>query len=160
MDRKKVCSLMNCQRLSHEARSHAAQNERLPVQTMVQVLFYQQQCLKETDSSPVNLKSQNIASDEISSLRKENKELKIEIIKMKTRLKEIERSAANEPRVNNGTGTTVTTAKPPLPPKTSLIRSMTKRLGKMTPFLQADGLSASTTRGRNKPAKDRRHSVS
>ncbi|XP_076889567.1 BTB/POZ domain-containing protein SR1IP1-like [Bidens hawaiensis] len=157
MDRKKVCSLMDCKKLSYEARSHAAQNERLPVQTMVQVLFYQQQQLREMDSSPVDLKSQN---NELSSLRKENQELKFEIIKMKTRLKEIERSTANEPRVNNDTRTTVTAAKPPLPPKNSLIRSMTKRLGKMALFLQADGLSASTTRGRNKPAKDRRHSVS
>ncbi|KAI7746914.1 hypothetical protein M8C21_012301 [Ambrosia artemisiifolia] len=68
MDRKKVCSLMDCQKLSNEARSHASQNERLPVQTMVQVLYYEQQRLRETTGSPINnesshpLKSQNISS--------------------------------------------------------------------------------------------------
>lgn len=47
LDRKKVCSLMDCQKLSREACAHAAQNERLPVQTAVQVLYYEQQRLRD-----------------------------------------------------------------------------------------------------------------
>ncbi|KAG5623842.1 hypothetical protein H5410_009060 [Solanum commersonii] len=38
MERKKVCGVMDCQKLSREACAHAAQNDRLPVQTVVQVL--------------------------------------------------------------------------------------------------------------------------
>ncbi|MFS8010852.1 putative NPH3 domain-containing protein [Helianthus anomalus] len=157
MDRKKVCSLMDCQKLSCEARAHAAQNERLPVQTMVQ------QRLREMECSPINSESQNMVLDDISRLKKENQELKFELIKLKTRLKEIEMSNANKPRVNNATGTTA--AKPSLPskpplPKKSFISLVTKKLGKITPFLHADGFVASGTRGMNKPGKDRRHSVS
>uniref|UniRef100_M4F6U7 NPH3 domain-containing protein n=1 Tax=Brassica campestris TaxID=3711 RepID=M4F6U7_BRACM len=46
VERKKVCSLMDCQKLSREACAHAAQNDRLPVQTIVQVLYYEQQRLR------------------------------------------------------------------------------------------------------------------
>nr|XP_043631909.1 BTB/POZ domain-containing protein SR1IP1-like [Erigeron canadensis] len=172
MDRKKVCSLMDCQKLSREARAHASQNERLPVQTVVQVLYYEQKRLQESESpnhmiSNGTPKSQNSLSDEITSLRKENQELKFELLKMKTRLKEIETSTtANKPaRVNNASRTTTSATKPPLPgkpplPKKSLISTVTKKLGKITPFLHADGFLPSSTRGRNKPDKDRRHSVS
>ncbi|KAF5798854.1 putative BTB/POZ domain, NPH3 domain, NPH3/RPT2-like family protein [Helianthus annuus] len=167
MDRKKVCSLMDCQKLSREARAHAAQNERLPVQTMVQVLYYEQQRLREMDSSsPITdlvtshttLESQKSVSDEISRLKKENQELKFELIKMKTRLKEIEKSNVNKPKGNNANESGGSKGKPPLP-KRSLISSVTKKLGKITPFLHADGFLPSSTRGRNKPDKDRRHSV-
>ncbi|KAF2295511.1 hypothetical protein GH714_033098 [Hevea brasiliensis] len=47
MERKKVCSLMDCQKLSREACAHAAQNDRLPAQTVVQVLYYEQQRLRD-----------------------------------------------------------------------------------------------------------------
>ena len=47
-ERKKVCSLMDCQKLSREACAHAAQNDRLPVQTVVQVLYHEQQRLRDT----------------------------------------------------------------------------------------------------------------
>ncbi|KAK9074188.1 hypothetical protein SSX86_006785 [Deinandra increscens subsp. villosa] len=165
MDRKKVCSLMDCQKLSREARAHAAQNERLPVQSVVQVLYYEQQRLREMDSSPIidhvsshnTLEAQKSLSDEIMSLKKENQELKFELIKMKTRLKEIEQPTVNKPKVKNATETAAA-GKPPLPKK-SLISSVTKKLGKITPFLHADGFLPSSTKGRNKPDKDRRHSV-
>ncbi|KAI3704634.1 hypothetical protein L1987_74860 [Smallanthus sonchifolius] len=164
MDRKKVCSLMDCQKLSREARAHASQNERLPVQTVVQLLYYEQQQLREIDSSLITdhvssqatPDTQKSVSDEISSLKKENQELKFELLKMKTRLKEVEKSTANKPKVNNANETDA--GKPPLP-KRSLISSVTKKLGKITPFLHADGFLPSSTRGRNKPDKDRRHSV-
>ncbi|KAI7739778.1 hypothetical protein M8C21_033863 [Ambrosia artemisiifolia] len=166
MDRKKVCSLMDCQKLSREARAHAAQNERLPVQTVVQVLYYEQQQLREMDSNPISdlvsshttFETQRSASDEILRLKKENQELKFELIKMKTRLKEIEKSNANKAKVNNANESGGSKGKPPLPKK-SFINSVTKKLGKITPFLHADGYLPSSTRGRNKPDKDRRHSV-
>lgn len=42
MDRKKLCRLMDCQKLSLDACMHAAQNERLPLRVVVQVLFCEQ----------------------------------------------------------------------------------------------------------------------
>ncbi|KAK9714247.1 hypothetical protein RND81_06G081300 [Saponaria officinalis] len=42
VEREQICRLMNCQKLSLEASTHAAQNERLPLRVIVQVLFFEQ----------------------------------------------------------------------------------------------------------------------
>ncbi|XP_026413200.1 BTB/POZ domain-containing protein At5g03250-like [Papaver somniferum] len=42
LEREQLCRLMNCQKLSLEACTHAAQNERLPLRVIVQVLFFEQ----------------------------------------------------------------------------------------------------------------------
>ncbi|MCO5562804.1 hypothetical protein L7F22_016436 [Adiantum nelumboides] len=55
MERKKVASLMDCQKLSQEACTHAAQNERLPVQALVQVLYFEQMRLRNAMSGSANL---------------------------------------------------------------------------------------------------------
>lgn len=41
-DRKRICRLMDCRKLSAEACMHAVQNERLPLRVVVQVLFFEQ----------------------------------------------------------------------------------------------------------------------
>ncbi|XP_073105715.1 phototropic-responsive NPH3 family protein NPY4 isoform X2 [Elaeis guineensis] len=41
-ERKKICSLMDCKKLSVNACTHAVQNERLPLRVVVQVLFFEQ----------------------------------------------------------------------------------------------------------------------
>ncbi|GAB2250597.1 hypothetical protein Droror1_Dr00016847 [Drosera rotundifolia] len=41
-EREQICRLLNCQKLSLEASTHAAQNERLPLRVIVQVLFFEQ----------------------------------------------------------------------------------------------------------------------
>ncbi|KAJ9538020.1 LOW QUALITY PROTEIN: hypothetical protein OSB04_030753 [Centaurea solstitialis] len=41
-DRKRICRLMDCKKLSVEACMHAVQNERLPLRVVVQVLFFEQ----------------------------------------------------------------------------------------------------------------------
>ncbi|KAI3917074.1 hypothetical protein MKX01_003523 [Papaver californicum] len=41
-EKEQLCRLMNCQKLSLEACTHAAQNERLPLHVIVQVLFFEQ----------------------------------------------------------------------------------------------------------------------
>lgn len=171
LERKKVCSVMDCQRLSREACAHAAHNGRLPVQTVVQVLYYEQQRLREvmdgslTDSeSPalppkINLYTTNIhpVSDELSILKRENQDLKFELLKMKMKLKEIEKPADKS---SSGLNSPVrrplsSSDKPPLPRK-SFISSVSKRLGKLYPFVRGDG----TPKGHNKPSRDRRHSIS
>jgi len=47
-EREQLCRLMNCQKLSLEACTHAAQNERLPLRVVVQVLFVEQLRLRTT----------------------------------------------------------------------------------------------------------------
>ncbi|XP_021644956.2 BTB/POZ domain-containing protein NPY1 isoform X2 [Hevea brasiliensis] len=41
-ERKKVCALMDVKKLTTDASMHAAQNERLPLRVVVQVLFFEQ----------------------------------------------------------------------------------------------------------------------
>ncbi|XP_022949818.1 BTB/POZ domain-containing protein At5g66560-like isoform X1 [Cucurbita moschata] len=41
-DREKICGVMDCQKLTLEACTHAAQNDRLPLRAVVQVLFFEQ----------------------------------------------------------------------------------------------------------------------
>ncbi|TKY55638.1 BTB/POZ domain-containing protein [Spatholobus suberectus] len=86
MEKKKVCSVMDCQKLSREACAHAAQNDRLPVQTVVQVLYYEQQRLRDSMDGGVRWDSPNFCdkvnlhpnepnpvSNELSILRRETK---------------------------------------------------------------------------------------
>lgn len=175
MERKKVCSLMDCQKLSREACAHAAQNDRLPVQTVVQVLYYEQQRLREamndSGTSPANAiiprskavnnlhSTEAPASGELLKLRRENEDLKIELLKLKMKLREVERPGV-DPNSTIGSpaaGSASSTAdqKPPLPRK-SLISSV-KKLTRL--FLLGEGISPSST-GRKKAPKARRHSIS
>ncbi|EEF37367.1 BTB/POZ domain-containing protein At5g47800 isoform X2 [Ricinus communis] len=49
-DKKRLCRNLDCQKLSPEVRAHAVKNERLPLRTVVQVLFFEQEKgSKETD---------------------------------------------------------------------------------------------------------------
>ncbi|KAK6152789.1 hypothetical protein DH2020_012428 [Rehmannia glutinosa] len=41
-EKKRICRLMDCKKLSAEACAHAVQNERLPLRVVVQVLFFEQ----------------------------------------------------------------------------------------------------------------------
>ncbi|KAG9130233.1 hypothetical protein Leryth_004295 [Lithospermum erythrorhizon] len=41
-ERKRICKLIDCKKLSAEACMHAVQNERLPMRVVVQVLFFEQ----------------------------------------------------------------------------------------------------------------------
>ncbi|GMI68785.1 NPH3/RPT2-Like 31, AtSR1 interaction protein 1, NRL PROTEIN FOR CHLOROPLAST MOVEMENT1 [Hibiscus trionum] len=175
LERKNVCSLMDCHKLSREACAHAAQNDRLPVQTVVQVLYYEQQRLRDVMngsissgdspavlSSRVNVYPTDIhpASSELSSLKRENEDLKLELVKMKMRLKEIEKSTSAKSAVSSPMGNiTPSSNKPPLPRK-SFMNSVSKKLGRLYPFVRADGDSGPGGKGRTRPAKDRRHSIS
>ncbi|KAI3768182.1 hypothetical protein L2E82_18643 [Cichorium intybus] len=169
MERKKVCSLMNCQKLSCEACAHAAQNDRLPAQTVVQVLYYKQKWLKETMGGDSLMAVQPTTTtpttngpslDELSRLKKENQDLKFEILKMKMKLKEVDRLSGDKSAVSSPVdGTRYSADKTSLPRK-SFMNSVSKTLGKLMPFFNVDGVVHSSTRGRNKPRKNRRHSVS
>ncbi|KAK8673937.1 hypothetical protein V6N13_112246 [Hibiscus sabdariffa] len=175
LERKNVCSLMDCHKLSREACAHAAQNDRLPVQTVVQVLYYEQQRLRDVMngsissgdspaviSSRVNAYPTDIhpAPGELSSLKRENEDLKLELVKMKMRLKEIEKATPTKSAVSSPMGNiTPSSNKPPLPRK-SFMNSVSKKLGRLYPFVRADGDSGPGGKGRTRPAKDRRHSIS
>ncbi|KAK8936459.1 BTB/POZ domain-containing protein [Platanthera zijinensis] len=158
-ERKKVCSLMDFQRLSREACAHAAQNDRLPVQTVVQVLYSEQQRIRDSmtpasfvggDSPAPSHRSGSNSSyqdsaDEFSQLRRENDNLKLELVKMRMQVKE-----DGKPPISR----MPSTGKPPLPKK-SFIHSVSKKLGQINAFLRSD-----TEKSLSKAPKSRRHSIS
>ncbi|KAJ6892420.1 hypothetical protein NC651_025580 [Populus alba x Populus x berolinensis] len=49
-EREQLCRLMNCQKFSLEASTHATQNERLPLRVIVQVVFFEQLRLRTSVS--------------------------------------------------------------------------------------------------------------
>ncbi|GLJ46256.1 hypothetical protein SUGI_0974720 [Cryptomeria japonica] len=105
-ERNKLCKLLDCQKLSHEACTHAAQNERLPVQLAIQVLYFEQLKLRsamnvdhhhhypqwhhhpnhsEAPSATISPR------DNYASVRRENRELKLEVTRMRMRLTDLEK---------------------------------------------------------------------
>lgn len=102
-ERKELCKFIDCQKLSQEAWNHAVQNDRLPVQIAVRVLYYEQLQLKDalSGSCGKGFLSQRLGvgvpsaamspRNNYATLRRENRELKLEISRMRVRLSELER---------------------------------------------------------------------
>eukprot|EP00268_Persea_americana_P005248 TRINITY_DN11760_c0_g1_i2.p1 TRINITY_DN11760_c0_g1~~TRINITY_DN11760_c0_g1_i2.p1 ORF type:complete len:614 (+),score=130.46 TRINITY_DN11760_c0_g1_i2:396-2237(+) len=108
MERKRLCKLIDFQKLSQEAGAHAAQNERLPLQAIVQVLYFEQLrlrnalcCSYSVDEPKMTCQSRRISSgalsaamsprDNYASLRRENRELKLELARLRMRLNDLEK---------------------------------------------------------------------
>ncbi|KAJ8534579.1 hypothetical protein K7X08_016307 [Anisodus acutangulus] len=107
-DRRKLCKLIDFQKLTQEAGAHAAQNERLPLQSIVQVLYFEQIRLgnalfcsyPDDDHKPMHqswrinsgaLSAAMSPRDNYASLRRENRELKLELARMRMRLNDLEK---------------------------------------------------------------------
>lgn len=160
---------MNSQKLSQEACAHVAQNKRFPVHIVAQVLHQEQQSLRQvlcdSDSpaaavadataSEISPSSSTLSSynNELSKLNRENQDLKLELLKMKMTLKELEKEKDFEIKSCSDCSSvsTASVVKPPLPRK-SFISSVSRRLGKLNPF--------GHTPRRTMPRKGRRHSIS
>ncbi|CAN6896943.1 unnamed protein product [Brassica oleracea] len=166
VEKKKICSLMNSQKLSQEACAHVAQNKRLPVHIVAKVLHQEQQSLRQVlcdSDSPVaptaiapesppppTLSSYN---NKLSKLNRENQDLKLELLKVKMTLKELEREKDFEIKSCSDCSSvsTASVVKSPLRRK-SFISSVSRKLGKLNPF--------GHTQGRTMTRKGRRHSIS
>ncbi|RCV44827.1 hypothetical protein SEVIR_9G409200v4 [Setaria viridis] len=129
-ERYRLCKAIDCQRLTPDACSHAAQNERLPVQMAVQVLYFEQLRLRSAIQAGgggggmsmgghdaalffgcaaaaasaqgcggvTNMRSgSGVGSgamsprDNYASVRRENRELKLEVARMRMRLTDLEK---------------------------------------------------------------------
>lgn len=106
-DREQLCRLMDCQKLSLEACTHAAQNERLPLRIIVQVLFFEQLQLRTSiagcflvsdnlDGSR-QLRSGIVGSNEggWGTAVRENQVLKVGMDNMRMRVSELEKECSN-----------------------------------------------------------------
>ncbi|XP_010923665.1 BTB/POZ domain-containing protein At1g30440 [Elaeis guineensis] len=107
-EREQLCRLMDCQKLSLEACTHAAQNERLPLRVVVQVLFFEQLqlrtsiagCLLVSDNLDGSrpLRSGLAGSSEgggWATAVRENQVLKVGMDHMRMRVSELEKECSS-----------------------------------------------------------------
>ncbi|XP_074588457.1 BTB/POZ domain-containing protein At5g66560-like [Curcuma longa] len=112
-ERERVCGAMDCQKLTLEACTHAAQNERLPLRTVVQVLFFEQLQLRRAIAG--TLMATAASEDEedegtlasameekretgtwrISSAIRENQVLRLDMDSMRSRVQGLERECSS-----------------------------------------------------------------
>ncbi|KAI4303676.1 hypothetical protein MLD38_039276 [Melastoma candidum] len=107
-EREQLCRLMDCQKLSLEACTHAAQNERLPLRIVVQVLFFEQLQLRTSIAGCFHV-SDNLdrsrqlrsglvgGSDEggWATAVKENQVLRVGMDSMRMRVSDLEKECSN-----------------------------------------------------------------
>ncbi|CAL5426052.1 unnamed protein product [Camellia sinensis] len=172
-ERYRLCKTIDCQKLSQEACSHAAQNERLPVQMAVQVLYFEQIRLRNAMNGGHNQlffgsvngqfpqRSGSGAGsgcisprDNYASVRRENRELKLEVARMRMRLTDLEKdhvSMKQELIVKSH-------------PANKLFRSFTKKLSKLNALFRIRDMKPIGGKANSETRllfqKRRRHSVS
>ncbi|KAJ6774476.1 hypothetical protein OIU79_017802 [Salix purpurea] len=123
-EREKICGIMDCQKLTIEACTHAAQNERLPLRAVVQVLFFEQIQLRHAitgtliaagaDSARPSLLRLRAEEEEIEAeegatqernsnawrgAARENQVLRLDMDSMRTRVHQLERECSNMKKV-------------------------------------------------------------
>ncbi|KAL8108462.1 hypothetical protein AgCh_024787 [Apium graveolens] len=106
-DKEEICRLIDCQKLSLEACTHAAQNERLPLRIIVQVLFFEQLQLRTSIASSFLVSDNFDGSRQLTSglltsneggwntAVRENQVLKVGMDSMRMRVSELEKECSN-----------------------------------------------------------------
>ncbi|KAL8225082.1 hypothetical protein R6Q57_017639 [Mikania cordata] len=126
IEREKVCSAMDPLKLSYEARVHASQNKRLPVQIVLHALYFDQLQIrsgKDDRSTPDALSMRSQVQADVS-LAKENEALRTELLQMKAFISDMQ----NKSHVGSSSARIGSTKKP------TFFSSMSKKLGKLNPF--------------------------
>nr|XP_023907512.1 BTB/POZ domain-containing protein At1g03010 isoform X1 [Quercus suber]POF16906.1 btb/poz domain-containing protein [Quercus suber] len=171
-ERYRLCKTIDCQKLSQEACSHAAQNERLPVQMAVQVLYFEQIRLRNAMNGGHNQfffgtingqfpqRSGSGAGsgaisprDNYASVRRENRELKLEVARMRMRLTDLEKDHVSMKQELVKTH-----------PANKLFKSFAKKLSKLNSLFRINSIKPiggkANSESRFPFQKRRRHSVS
>ncbi|KAF8012197.1 hypothetical protein BT93_I0356 [Corymbia citriodora subsp. variegata] len=98
-DRRRICKIMNCAKLSLDACNHAAQNDRLPMRTVMQVLFSEQVKMRAaTQGKEQELSGNNSEQDgnrssteiEITNLRAELENVKAKMAELQNDYTELQ----------------------------------------------------------------------
>lgn len=172
-ERYRLCKTIDCQKLSQEACSHAAQNERLPVQMAVQVLYFEQIRLRNAmnggghnqlffgsinghhfpQRSSSGAGSGAISPrDNYASVRRENRELKLEVARMRMRLTDLEKDHVSMKQELVRTH-----------PANKLFKSFTKKLSKLNSLFRINTVKTLGSKANSESRfffqKRRRHSV-
>ncbi|VFQ92036.1 unnamed protein product [Cuscuta campestris] len=104
-EREKICGVMDCRKLTLEACTHAAQNDRLPLRAVVQVLFFEQLQLRHAIAGALlaaDLPEDGEDDDEAGArvqgrsgawrdAVRQNQKLRVDMDSMKARMDELER---------------------------------------------------------------------
>jgi NPH3 family len=106
-EKERVCGVVDCRKLTMEACTHAAQNERLPLRAVLQVLFFEQlqlrQAIAGTLAPPeerprphraVQLTQQREGVSTWQSAVRENQILMLDMDSMRNRVHELERECS------------------------------------------------------------------
>ncbi|KVH84374.1 BTB/POZ domain-containing protein DOT3 [Cynara cardunculus var. scolymus] len=97
-ERRRLCRSMDCQKLSIDACTHAAQNDRLPLRTVMQVLFAEQVKLRATmhKNQPAT-NNDNLDQDDnnCSFPKEEIKMLKVEVERIMVVIEDLQRDYTN-----------------------------------------------------------------
>nr|GMD69187.1 root phototropism protein 2 [Ipomoea batatas] len=130
IEREKVCSVMDPLKLSYEARVHASQNKRLPVQIVLHALYYDQLKIRsgaeDPKSTPNAIATRNQLQADVT-LVKENEALRTELLQMKMFIADMQNNKGSQgSSVNKGSSASVR--------KPTFFSSMSKKLGKLNPF--------------------------
>lgn len=137
IEREKVCSVLDPHRLSYEARLHASQNKRLPLQIVLSALYYDQLNIRSGKGGinmgtpphlPVAEVTRNQAKAD-ASLAQENETLRSELARMKMVVSNLEKNlGSGSSRYAQGGATPSK--------KPTFFSSFSKKLGKLNPFRQ------------------------
>lgn len=96
-EKEQVCHVLNCNKMSPEACQHAAQNARLPLRLVVQILFAGQLQLRDTITKEIQtsdhglLKLDNEEAEEAVRSSNSEEEVRAEMEKMGNKVLELER---------------------------------------------------------------------
>ncbi|KAF8673692.1 hypothetical protein HU200_048441 [Digitaria exilis] len=185
-ERKKVCKAMDCQKLSREACAHAAQNDRLPVQTVVQVLYHEQRRLREAPPHPPSAASSSFYGGRESPAAAPSVNYKMtpsllrrharssgggrappenEVSRLQRENEELKMELLRNSPTSGGGGALPPSGRSPLPKKAAgggggggFMNNVSKKLGRLNPFQRVDAVGGAG-KVRTKPAKDRRNSI-
>lgn len=128
LEKEKVCSVMDPLKLSGEARVHASQNKRLPVQVVLHALYYDQLKMR---SGAAEEREAAVARDHLMtdvSLVRENEELRSEVMRMKMYISDIKKNGGDGTTSSKREAASVSTK------KHTFFSSVSKKLGRLNPF--------------------------
>jgi NPH3 family len=106
-EKERVCGVVDCRKLTMEACSHAAQNERLPLRAVLQVLFFEQLQLRQAIAGTLVLPEERLRPHHAAQLVqrregvstwqsavRENQVLRLDMDSMRNRVHELERECS------------------------------------------------------------------
>ncbi|KAL5102220.1 hypothetical protein RYX36_006547 [Vicia faba] len=123
LEKEKVCSVMDALKLSYEARVHASQNKRLPVQIVLHALYYDQLKIRSGAAEERDVAAERNQLQTDVTLVRENEELRTELIRMKMYVSDLQKN-----------GTTSSSGTKKEIKKSTFFSSVSKKLGKLNPF--------------------------